>query len=67
VRAPTLPALARRVAAGARLLDRHCPSWGHSFEHQVAGKPIQAAAEAIAAQALAPAAELGCQARGGAP
>ncbi len=50
--------------AGERLA-RAVLVWGHRFEHRVAAEPTQAAAEAIAAQALARAAELRHQ-RGGA-
>jgi len=32
VRVPTLPRLARRAAAGARLLDRHEPGWQHRVD-----------------------------------
>lgn len=32
MRTPTLPELARRVAAGARLLDRHQPGWDHRVD-----------------------------------
>jgi hypothetical protein len=35
VRTPTLPALARRVAAGARLLDRHYPGWHRRVDPEV--------------------------------
>jgi hypothetical protein len=58
------------LAAGERLRGSPVPAptfaWGRNLEHQVAAEPIQAAAQAIAAQALARAAELRRRERGGA-
>ncbi len=58
------------LAAGERLRGRPVPAptfvWGRNLEHQVAAEPVHAAGEAIAAQALARAAELRHQGRGGA-
>jgi hypothetical protein len=58
------------LGAGERFRGSPVPAptfvWGRNFEHRVAAEPVQAAAEAIARQALARAAELLRQERGGA-
>jgi len=58
------------LAAGEKLRGSPVPgptfAWGRNLEHQVAAEPVHAAGEAIAAQALARAAELRHQGRGGA-
>jgi hypothetical protein len=57
------------LAAGETLRGRPVPAptfaWGRNLEHQVAAEPVQAAADAIAAQARARAAGLRRQEKGG--